>query len=123
MSAHELNIFTNDGWVVTFVADKPITLSDAVLSSVIVQPKENHESRIAQDDENGAGVRRIDYRLRNAEYEPPRSAAVVWAHEEKKCRYVDEPLECMLPAGHSGLHDSQPWLSPHQFVKREQKAI
>ena len=56
MSAHELNIFTNDGWVVTLVADKPITLSDAVLSSVIVQPKENHESRIAQDDENGAGV-------------------------------------------------------------------
>jgi len=38
MSAHELNIFTNDGWVVTLVADKPIALSDAVLSSVIVLP-------------------------------------------------------------------------------------
>jgi sporulation protein YlmC with PRC-barrel domain len=43
---HELNIFTNDGWVVTLVSDEEIYLGDAILSTIIVQPKEAYNKRV-----------------------------------------------------------------------------
>lgn len=43
---HELNIKTNDGWVVTLVSDRPIDLGDIRLSSIIVQPAEDFDRRI-----------------------------------------------------------------------------
>jgi hypothetical protein len=46
---HELGILTNDGWVITLVTDKPITLGDAIVKSIIVQPKEDYTRRLASD--------------------------------------------------------------------------
>lgn len=46
---HELSILTNDGWVISLLADKPMTLGDAVISSVVVQPKEDYAKRLAND--------------------------------------------------------------------------
>lgn len=40
---HELCIVTNDNWVISLIADREMTLGDAVLSSVIVQPKEDFD--------------------------------------------------------------------------------
>jgi hypothetical protein len=45
----ELGIITNDGWVVTLVADRPITLGNAIVKSIIVQPKEEYEQGVASD--------------------------------------------------------------------------
>lgn len=39
---YTLSIMTNDGWVVTLVADKPMTLGDAIVDSIIVQPYEDY---------------------------------------------------------------------------------
>ncbi len=62
---YEMNIITNDGWVVTLITDKPIDFGDAVMSSIIVQPKKDHDSRIAHDPSNPhAVVQRSEYRLR-----------------------------------------------------------
>jgi hypothetical protein len=44
----EFSIITNDGWVITLVADKPITLGDAIVKSIIVQPKEDYDKRVAE---------------------------------------------------------------------------
>jgi hypothetical protein len=46
---HELGIITNEGWVITLVADKPITLGDVAIQSIIVQPKEDYVKRVASD--------------------------------------------------------------------------
>ena len=46
---HELGILTNDGWVITLVSDKPITLGDTIVKSIIVQPKEDYAKRLASD--------------------------------------------------------------------------
>jgi len=56
---HELNIMTSDGWVVTRQADRPIDLGGAILSSIIVQPKEDHDKRIAENPDTP----RREYRL------------------------------------------------------------
>jgi hypothetical protein len=45
----ELDILTNDGWVITLVADKPISLGDAILKFIIVQPQEDYAKRLASD--------------------------------------------------------------------------
>lgn len=59
---HELNIMTNDGWVVTLISDKPLDLGDAVLSSIIVQPKAEHDARVPVGVD--PDVTRTEYRLR-----------------------------------------------------------
>jgi hypothetical protein len=46
---YELGILTNDGWVITLVADKPITLGEAVVKSIIVRPKEDFTRRVESD--------------------------------------------------------------------------
>ena len=46
---HELGILTNDGWVITLVADKPITLGDVIVKSIIVQPKEDFIKRVERE--------------------------------------------------------------------------
>lgn len=56
----ELCIFTNDGWVVTIVADREITLGDAILRSIIVQPKEEYESRVLQSPKTARRVYRLN---------------------------------------------------------------
>ena len=43
---HELNIMTNDGWVVTLISDRRLDLGDAILTSIIVQPKADHDARV-----------------------------------------------------------------------------
>ena len=71
---HEFNIMTNDGWVVTLVGDKPICMDDlGNLSSIIVQPKEDHEKRAGQTPD----VPRTEYRLQPF-------------HESDLVRFVDE---------------------------------
>jgi len=57
---HELSIITNDGWVITLLADEPMTLGDAVLSSVIVQPKEDYAKRSANDADTPRCLYRIN---------------------------------------------------------------
>jgi sporulation protein YlmC with PRC-barrel domain len=57
---YELNIFTNDGWVVTLVTDKPVNLGDVRMSTIIVQPKEDHYRRIEQNP----NTIRAEYRLK-----------------------------------------------------------
>jgi hypothetical protein len=69
---HELNIMTNDGWVVTLVGDKDINPSDlGNVSSIIVQPKADHDARVASAyDSNilaGIQVQRREYRLSRPE--------------------------------------------------------
>lgn len=59
---HELNIMTNDGWVVTLLSDKPIDLGDTVLTSIIVQPKADHDARVPVGSD--PDVTRTEYRLR-----------------------------------------------------------
>jgi sporulation protein YlmC with PRC-barrel domain len=59
---YELNILTNDGWVVTLLSDRAIDLGNTVLSSIIVQPKQIHDERVANDPDET--VRRSEYRLR-----------------------------------------------------------
>ena len=49
---YELSIMTNDGWVVTLVSDREISIGDAVLHSIIVQPKSDYRERIAKADNN-----------------------------------------------------------------------
>ena len=61
VSKFELNIITNDGWVVTLVTDKPVNLGDVVMSTIIVQPSEEHFKRVTADTED---VTRSQYRLR-----------------------------------------------------------
>lgn len=39
--SHELAIHTNDGWVVTLISDKKIDISETILTSIIVQPRED----------------------------------------------------------------------------------
>ena len=56
----ELCILTNDGWVITLLADGPITLGDAVVKSIIVQPKENYAKRIADDANTPRSLYRIN---------------------------------------------------------------
>jgi hypothetical protein len=51
---HELCILTNDGWVISLLADKAMSLGDAVVSSVIVQPREDYDK--------GLGVRGVRQR-------------------------------------------------------------
>ena len=58
---HELNIFTNDGWVVTLVSDKAIDLGDALVSTIIVQPKAAHDARVPVGPD--PNVTRTEYRL------------------------------------------------------------
>jgi len=55
----ELCIQTNDGWVVSLLTDKPVDLGDAVISSIIVQPKEDYAKRVA----NTPDVLRSKYQL------------------------------------------------------------
>ena len=58
---HELCILTNDGWVISLLADKPMTLGDAVLSSVIVQHREDYNKGLGS---RGVGIRhRCTYRI------------------------------------------------------------
>lgn len=59
---HELCIMTNDGWMVTLKSDREISLGDAVLSSIIVQPKAEFEARVADEP----GTPRKSYRLNHA---------------------------------------------------------
>ena len=56
----ELGILTNDGWVITLVADKSITLGDAVVKSIIVQPKEDYAKRLASDPDTPRCLYRIN---------------------------------------------------------------
>lgn len=58
---YELNISTNDGWVVTLIGDRPIDLGETNLTSIIVQQKEIHAERVANDPDD---VHRTEYRLR-----------------------------------------------------------
>lgn len=57
---HELSIVTNDGWVITIVADKPMTLGDALVNSVIVQPQSDYDVRVGNSEFNN--IRRV-YRI------------------------------------------------------------
>jgi hypothetical protein len=50
LGEHELNIMTNDGWVVSLVSDREITLGDAKLRTIIVQPREDYNKRRAGGD-------------------------------------------------------------------------
>jgi hypothetical protein len=59
---HELGILTNDGWVITLVADKPITLGDAIVKSIIVQPKEDYAKRLASDPDTPRCLYRLNTR-------------------------------------------------------------
>ena len=59
-SGHELSIMTNDGWVISILADRPILMSDVVISSVIVQPKGDYDRGLGQ---RGFGRARRVYRL------------------------------------------------------------
>ena len=59
---HELNILTNDGWVVTLVSDKAIDLGDVRLISIIVQPKADHDARVPVGPD--PNVQRKEYRLK-----------------------------------------------------------
>jgi hypothetical protein len=43
---HELSILTNDGWVVTLVSDKEISIGDATIASVIVQPVDEYGKHV-----------------------------------------------------------------------------
>lgn len=47
---YELSFITNDGWVVTLVSDKQISIGEAQIESIIVQPKEEYKKRIAAGD-------------------------------------------------------------------------
>lgn len=58
---YELNIFTNDGWVVTLVSSQAINL-DADVSSIIVQPRNAHDARVPVGPD--PNVTRTEYRLR-----------------------------------------------------------
>lgn len=67
---HELNIMTNDGWVITLVGNKDIDPSAlGLLFSIIVQPKANHDARVLAFPEYHDLARR-EYRLTN-EYSLP----------------------------------------------------
>jgi hypothetical protein len=98
---HELNILTNDGWVVTLLTDKPVDLGDVLISSIIVQPKEDHDARIERDTED---TQRIKYQLRG-----PYQAAIPPTHGV--CGAVNGDMTealssvvwiCTRNAGHDG---------------------
>lgn len=74
---YELGIMTNDGWVISLVADKPITLGDAIVKSVIVQPREDYARRLVGNRDTP----RCLYRL-NAE------GVVVYEHGQD-CRCLE----------------------------------
>lgn len=57
---HELGILTHDGWVITLVADKPITLGDAIVKSVIVQPREDFAKRLVSAPDTPRQLYRIN---------------------------------------------------------------
>ena len=59
---HELGILTNDGWVITLVADRPITLGDAIVKTVIVQPKEDYVKRVESDPDTPRTTYKISTR-------------------------------------------------------------
>jgi hypothetical protein len=67
---HELNILTNDGWVVTLLSDHAIKLGAVRISSIIVQPRDEYEQRICDDAGGGypRDVTRTEYRLRSPDY-------------------------------------------------------
>jgi hypothetical protein len=46
---HELGILTNDGWVITLMTDKEVTFGDAVINSIIVQPREDFIKRVERE--------------------------------------------------------------------------
>jgi len=56
----ELGILTNDGWVITLVADKPITLGNAIVKSIIVQPKEDYAKRLASDPDTPRTIYKLN---------------------------------------------------------------
>jgi sporulation protein YlmC with PRC-barrel domain len=58
---YELNIMTNDGWVVTLISDKALDLGGAIISHIIVQSKADHDARVPVGGE--PGVTRTEYRL------------------------------------------------------------
>jgi hypothetical protein len=60
---HELDIITNDGWVVALVSDKPIIIGDVNIRTIIVQPREDFDKRAATDT---AGTQRSQYSLRKS---------------------------------------------------------
>jgi hypothetical protein len=57
---HELGILTNDGWVITLLTDKEITLGDAIIKSIIVQPKEDWVKRVASDLDTSRHLYRVN---------------------------------------------------------------
>lgn len=40
---HALSLMTRDGWVITLVADKPMTLGEAIVETIIVQPFDDYK--------------------------------------------------------------------------------
>jgi sporulation protein YlmC with PRC-barrel domain len=59
---HELCIITNDGWVVTLVSDKPISIGEAQIETIIVQPHEDYTKRVAEGSD---GIARQIVGLKN----------------------------------------------------------
>ena len=57
---HELGILTNDGWVVTLVSDQRINIDEAIIETIIVQPREDYAKRIAENPA-GDGIAREEY--------------------------------------------------------------
>jgi len=72
MSEFEFNIQTNDGWVVSLLSDVEINLHGVQIRSIIVQPKEEFDKRVAADNSN---VQRKPYKLVPA-YESPKHGEV-----------------------------------------------
>ena len=40
---YALSLLTGDGWVVTLVGDKPMTLGDTIVETIIVQPFDDYK--------------------------------------------------------------------------------
>jgi hypothetical protein len=57
---YELGILTSDGWVVTLASDTPITLGDAVIKTIIVQPKEDFVARTVKEPDTHRSLYRLN---------------------------------------------------------------
>lgn len=88
---YELGIATKDGWVVAIITDKPITLGETRVESIIVQPREDYDKRVANDPD----ALRILY-SRNAEGK----TVFNWSNEKLIDEYLQKaPLSFDRPVG------------------------
>ncbi|MGA8224404.1 MAG: hypothetical protein WB780_22350 [Candidatus Acidiferrales bacterium] len=57
---YELGILTNDGWVVTLASDAPIMLGEAVIQTIVVQPKEDFLARTEKEPDTHRSLYRLN---------------------------------------------------------------